>query len=160
MIEVAVAYLGAYLGRKALGIVGRAADDADAAIDEKLGQLYDWVKGKLTGRPSGEVSLSMLEDDPEGEKQQALVTDQLGQAVTDDDAATGQLEALVEELDRLRPPGITIRGLARGEDVHGKQVGVKVEGPVAPGTDIAGEAHAKTVHEGGENIGAEVKNRP
>jgi len=103
VIEIAAAYVGAYLGRKALGLVGRAAGDADEAVDAKLGQLYDWVKTRLTGRPSGEVSLTLLEEAPDGEKQQALVADQLGQAIADDEVSTHELQALVEELERLRP---------------------------------------------------------
>jgi hypothetical protein len=103
VIEIAVAYLGAYLGRKALGLVGRAAGDVDEAVDAKLGELYDWVKARLTGRPSGEVSLTMLEEAPEGEKQQALVTDQIGQAIAGDEDSTRELQALIEELERLRP---------------------------------------------------------
>jgi hypothetical protein len=103
VIEIAVAYLGAYLGRKAIGLVGRAAGDVDEAVDAKLGELYDWVKARLTGRPSGEVSLTMLEEAPEGEKQQALVTDQIDQAIAGDEASTRELQALVDELERLRP---------------------------------------------------------
>jgi hypothetical protein len=160
MIEMAVAYVGAYFGRKALGLLGRAGTDVDAAVDEKLGQLYEWVKGKVTGRPSAEVSLSLLEDAPDGEKQQTLLVDQLAQAVADDDEAAGELQALVEELERVRPPGISIRGLARGEDVYGEQVGVNVEGALPEGSEIVGEAQAKTVHEGGKNIGVRVQKPP
>jgi hypothetical protein len=160
MIEMAVAYVGAYLGRKALGMLKRAGSDVDAVVDDKLTQLYDWVKAKLTGRPSGEVSLSLLEDAPEGEKQQALVADQLTQAVANDEAAARELQTLIAELDRVRPPGITIRGLARAEDVHGEQVGAEAEGALSEGSTIAGEALATTVHKDGKNIGARLRNLP
>jgi hypothetical protein len=157
MIEMAIAYVGAYLGRKMLDQV---SSDVDTALDNKLKQLYQWVKAKLTGRPSGEVSLSLLEEAPEGQKQQVLVADQLAQAVGDDEAATNELQMLIAELDRLRPPGISIQGLARAEDVHGKQVGVKVEGALPEGSTIIGEAAAKTVHKDGENTGAYLRNLP
>jgi hypothetical protein len=157
MFEVAVAYVGAYLGRKALDKIG---SDAGDALDKKLRQLYEWTKAKLTGRPSGEVSLSLLSDAPEGEKQQALVTDQLAQAVGNDQAATSELLALIAELDRLRPPGITIEGLARGEDVYGKQAGVVVEGAIPAGSKVIGGSSTTTVHEGGESIGVHLKNLP
>src|SRR5438874_4488448 len=100
MIETAVAYVGAYLARKSLGLLARAGSDADAAINEKLSQLYGWVKSKITGRPTSELSLRVLEATPEGKDQQALVTDQLTQALAKDGEATRQLEALVKELDR------------------------------------------------------------
>jgi hypothetical protein len=153
VIEVAVAYVGAYLARKALRLAKRAGADADSAIDSKLDQLYDWVKGKLTGTASGPVSLSLLEDAPEGDKQQKLVTQQLTEAVGADEAARGELEELVAELDRLRPQGVSIKGLARAEDVYGEQVGADVKGPLAPGDSVEGEAITTTLHEGGTNIG-------
>jgi hypothetical protein len=157
MFEIAIAYVGAYLGRKVLEKVG---SDAADAIDTKLKQLYDWVKAKLTHSASGEVSLSLLEEKPEGEKQQALVTGQLAQAVGNDQAAADELRALIAELDRLRPPGITIQGLAHAEDVYGEQVGVKVEGALQEGSTVTGEAKATTVHQGGQNVGVHVKNLP
>jgi hypothetical protein len=160
MIEAAVGYIGAYLARKALGLLARAGSDADSLVDEKLTQLYNWVKSKFTGRPTAEVSLDLLEETPDGEKQQALVADQLDQAVADEELAKGELQALVEELDRVRPPGITISGLARGEDVYGKQVGVDIEGSIPEGADIVGEAQAKIVRKGGENIGVRHRNHP
>jgi hypothetical protein len=157
MFEMAVAYVGAYLGRKMLDQIGT---DVGAAVDNKLKQLYEWVRARLTGRPSGEVSLSLLEEAPEGEKQQALVADQLSQAVGKDEAAARELQALIAELDRVRPPGITIRGLARAEDVHGEQVGAKVEGAIPAGSTVIGEAVATTVHEDGKNIGTHLRSLP
>ena len=157
MIEVAVAYVGAYLGRKALKLAERAGADVDSAIDEKLGQLYDWVKGKLTGKPAGPVSLEVLEETPDGEKQQELVTQQLTEALGSDEAAAQELQALVAELDKLRPPGVTIKGLATAEDLYGTQIGAEVEGPLNPGAHVDGEARATTVHPGGQNIGAKYR---
>jgi len=158
MIELAVAYVGAYLGRKALGLLDRAGTDVDAVVDEKLGTLYEWVKGKLTGQPSAEMSLSLLEDSPEGEKQQTLVVDQLAQAVAGDEGATAELQALVDELERVRPPGISIRGLARGEDVYGEQIGAEFEGDLPESGEITGESVAKDVH--GKNVGVRVRKLP
>ena len=153
MIEVAVAYVGAYLGRKALKLAERAGADVDSAIDEKLGQLYDWVRGKLTSQPTGEVSLEVLEEAPGGEKQQKLVTQQLTEALADDAAAAQELEALVAELDKLRPAGVTIEGLATAKDLYDEQVGADIQGPLRPGDRAKGTAIADTVHEGGKNIG-------
>jgi hypothetical protein len=157
MIEMAVAYVGAYFGRKMLDQIG---SDAGAAVDNKLKQLYEWVKAKLAGRPSGDVSLSLLEEAPEGEKQQALVADQLTQAVGSDETAIDQLKMLIAEIDRVRPPGISIRGLARAEDVRGMQVGAEVEGGLPEGSTVSGEAQATTVHEGGQNIGVHLRKAP
>jgi hypothetical protein len=157
MIEMAVAYVGAYLGHKVLDKVG---DDIGDAFESKLAQLYQWVKAKLTGRPSGEVSLSLLEDAPEGEKQQTLVADQLSQAVAGDEAASRELQALVAELDKLRPPGITIKGLARAGDLYGEQIGADVEGALPEGSTVSAEATATTVHQGAKNIGAKYRSGP
>lgn len=159
MIEVAVGYVGAYLARKALVLVDRVGSDADSMIDRKLGELYDWVKAKLFGRPNSEVSLGLLEETPEGEKQQALVAGQLTEALGGDLQATHELEALVSELDRLRPPGISIKGLASGQDVHGEQVGVVLEGKLPGGADVSGEARATTVHKDAKNIGVHFRDR-
>ena len=157
MIEMAVAYVGAYLGHK---LLDKVSDDVGEAFESKLAQLYQWIKAKLTGRPSGEVSLSLLEDAPDGEKQQTLVADQLSQAVAGDEAASQELQVLVAELDKLRPPGITIKGLARAGDLHAEQIGADVEGTLPEGSTVSGEATATTVHEGGRNIGAQYRSRP
>jgi hypothetical protein len=157
MIEAAVAYLGVYLGNK---LLDKVSDDIGDAFESKLAQLYGWVKAKLTNRPTGEVSLSLLEDAPDGEKQQALVAGQLSEAVAGDEAGARELQALVAELDRLRPVGLTIKGLARAGNLHGEQVGADVEGALPEGSTVSGEAIATTVQEGGRNIGAQYRSRP
>lgn len=156
MIEAAVAYIGAYLGRKLLDRVG---SDIDDAFEKKLTQLYRWVKAKFTGRPGGEASLTLLEETPDGEQQQALVASQLAKALGGDEAAAGELGALLAELDRIRPPGLVIKGLASADDVHGKQVGVSAEGPLPEGSTLDGTAEAKTLHEGGESIGVHYRSQ-
>lgn len=153
MVETAVAYVAAYLGRKALGVLD---DKVGTAINEKLGELYGWVKDKVSGRPSAELSLGLLEKDPEGEDQQALVVNQLDEALAGDPGKLSALKALVDELDQLRPPGVSIKGLARAEDVYGTQVGVDIEGAPPDSGEIEGTAIAKRVH--GDNIGVRIKN--
>jgi hypothetical protein len=151
MIETAVGYLAAYFGRRALGVIGKKVDDA---MDQGLTHLYEWVRARLTGRPTAELSLSMLEKEPEGEDQRALVANQLAEALGGDEATVAELKAMIEQLDKLRPPGITIRGLARAEDVYGEQIGVDVEGPLPETGQIEGTAEAKKVH--GSNVGVRV----
>jgi uncharacterized protein YdbL (DUF1318 family) len=153
VIELAVGYLSAYLARKSLVLLGRAGEDVDGYVDQKLGELYDWVKGRLTGAPTSELSLGLLEETPDGARQQALVGEQLSAVVEADGEAAIQLQAIVEELERRRPAGVSIRGFAGADDVHGEQIGVEAEGPLAPGTEVSGEARAQTVHPGGRNIG-------
>lgn len=157
MIEMAVAYVGAFLGKKLLDKVG---DDVTDAFESKLAQLYQWVKAKLTGRPSGEVSLSLLQKAPEGEDQQTLVADQLSQAVAGDETATRELQALVAELDKLRPPGLVIKGVARAGDLRGQQIGADVQGPLPDGSEVSGEATANTVYENARNVGVQFRSRP
>ncbi len=151
MIETAVAYVAAYFGRKAAGAIGRKVDDA---LDQGLTHMYQWVKAKLTGQPNADLSLSMLEEAPEGENQQALVANQLSAALAGDQTMLAELKAMVEQLDQLRPPGITIRGLARAEDVYGEQVGVDVAGPLPDTGQIEGTAEATTVH--GSSVGVRI----
>jgi hypothetical protein len=158
MFEIAVGYVGVYLTRKSLGLLARAGSEVDAVVDEKLGALYEWVKAKLTGSQASEASLNILEKEPEGENQQAVVSGQLSQALGDDADSKAQLQQLVAELDRLRPPGMTLRALARAGDLYGRQVGANVEGPLPEGTKLDATAEATTVHKDGENIGLNLKN--
>jgi hypothetical protein len=157
MIEMAVAYVGAYLGRK---LLDKVSDDIGDAFENKLGQLYQWVKAKLAGRPSGEVSLSLLGDAPDGEKQQTLVADQLSQAVAGDEAASRELQALVAELDKLRPPGLVIKAVARTGDLRGEQIAADIQGPLPDGSTVSGDTTAETVHEGARNVGVQYRSRP
>ncbi|MBV9323761.1 MAG: hypothetical protein JO352_08255 [Chloroflexi bacterium] len=114
MIEVAVGFVGSFLARKAEGLVQRAAGDLDAAFDRKLGELYDWIKGKITGRPAAERSLRILEKAPHDPDAQALVQGELDTALADDPSARATLAALVEELKKLRPVGVAPRNVRRG----------------------------------------------
>jgi hypothetical protein len=157
MIEVAVGYLSAYLLRKAVGLGKRVGSDVDEFVDTKLDELYGWVKARFTGKQTSKISLDLLEQTPEGEEQQALVSDQLGELVASDQEAAGQLQAIVDELESRRPQGVTIRGFAGAEDVHGEQVGVEYEGAPPPGAVLEGKAHATIVHPGAKNIGTRVK---
>src|SRR6266852_1455158 len=141
MIELAVGFLGTYIARKAEKLVERAGVDVDAAFDNKLGDLYEWVKTKITGRPSAERSLRILEKDPQDADTQSLLQSELVTALSDDPSAQARLASLVDELKQLRPTGVTVRGLATSEEVAagGQQVGAQAEGPLPEGSTVQGE---------------------
>src|SRR5438094_8977153 len=108
MFELAAAYVGTYLGKKLLDRVG---DDVGDAFDAGLRKLYDWVKGKLASR-AGNKALAQVEKDPDGDGQRDLLAAMLEDAVEGDTKATAELSAMIAELDKLRPPGLVIRGSA------------------------------------------------
>lgn len=158
MLEIAVGYVGAYLARKGLGVLGRAGADVDGAVDDALGALYEWVKARFTGQPTAELSLELLSEAPEGKPQQALVREQLASAL--DDEAREQLAELVRGVEAARPPGVTLTGLARAEDLSGLQVGVDVESPADGPLTAHGTATARTVRSGGINAGVRYRGGP
>jgi hypothetical protein len=155
MFEVAAAYIGLALGNKLLDRVG---DDVASGFEQGLVKLYNWARGKLTSR-TGAKALARAEKDPEGDEQQELLADALADAVEGDGVATAELAALVKELDKLRPPGLVIRGHAEAAELYGKQVGAKVSGPLQPGSIVDGTTKTSgTVHENAESIGVEYRN--
>lgn len=155
MIEIAVAYVGAAIGKKVLDHVG---DDMADAFDASLARLYHWVKAKFAGYGSAERSLRMLEKHPEDADAQAIVAEELTEAVGGDEVASSELRALLAELDRVKPPGLVIRGTAIVDgDLHGDQAGAKVSGPLPYGSSVRGTATVKgTLHQGASNTGAAV----
>ena len=152
MIEIAVAYIGAAIGKKVLDHVG---DDTGSAFDAALAKLYHWVKAKFTGHDAAERSLRMLEKHPEEDDAQATVAEELTEAVAGDKAASSELRELLAELERTKPPGLVIQGTAVVEgDLHGDQTGAKVSGPLPDGSSVDGAATVKgTVHQGASNTG-------
>jgi hypothetical protein len=87
VIEVAVGYVGEYLVRKAKGLLDRATGDADQAFDRKLGDLYCWVVGKLTGHARGQRVLRMLERSPDVVDEQDQLAEELTLVVDADPSA-------------------------------------------------------------------------
>lgn len=152
MIEIAVAYIGAAIGKKVLDHMG---DDVGSGFDAALAKLYHWVKAKFTGHDAAERSLRMLEKHPEEDDAQATVAEKLAEAVDGDEAASSELRALLVELERTKPPGLVIQGTAVVEgDLDGDQAGAKVNGPLPDGSSVDGAATVKgTVHHGASNTG-------
>lgn len=148
MFELAIGFVGAYLARKGAGLLARAADDVDGVIDDKLGQLYEFVKGKLLrlGR-RGERSIARLEEQPDDERSLHDVQEDLDEALKGDLDGAAHLKALVDELKRLDPTGVRLKGVAKAETVKagGASVGVDVEGRLMPGDTADGSATAGTV---------------
>jgi hypothetical protein len=152
MIEMAVAYIGAAIGKKLLDHMG---DDAGDAFDASLKKLYRWVRARFSGHDAAERSLRMLEKHPAEQDAQLTVAEKLAEAVDGDPAASSELRELLGELDRTRPPGLVIRGTAVVEgDLEGDQAGAKVTGPLPDHSVVGGDATVKgTVREGASNIG-------
>lgn len=142
MVEVALQFVGAYLVRKAGGLLGRAGADADEAFTGRLNRLYDWVKGKLTGGKAAEASLRQLELDPASEDSRVVVADHLERVVASDPKLSAELAQLVAELQELQPKGIDLEGWASAKDVSGVQAGVDIEGELQAGDHVLGVASA------------------
>jgi len=157
MVEAALAFLGAYLVRKAGGLLGRAGADADAAFTGRLNGLYDWVKGRFGGVKAAEASLRQLERDPASEDSRLLVADHLERVMESNPTLATELAELVAELKKLQPKGIDLQGWASARDVSGVQAGVDVEGKLEPGAQVKGVASA-TEEVSGEQSG--IRYRP
>jgi hypothetical protein len=158
MIDVTVAFLCAYLIRTAHGLVDRAVSDADAAFTAKLGELYDWVRGRLAGSRSAEASLRMLENRPDGADEQVVLAEQLEYLLANDKQATPYLAQLVRELENLRPVGVDLAGWAHARHVAGSQIGVRVDGTLRAGDHVQGAASADEVS--GEQYGVVYNPEP
>jgi hypothetical protein len=150
MFELAAVYIGLALGKK---LVDKAGDDVADGFEKGLVKLYNWAKGKLTSR-TGQRALARTEKDPEGDEQQELLADALADAVSGDEAASAELSAMIAELDKLRPPGLKIRGSAKSAELHGEQVGTEASGPLPAGTSVEGVTEVTgTVHKDAKNVG-------
>jgi hypothetical protein len=160
MLEAAIGFLGAYLARKAGGLAYRAADDVDAAINGKLNQLYELVKGQLLRLGKrGERSLRALEDRPDGDQPRKEVAEDLGEALADRPDDLAQLQMLIEELKQLDPTGVRLRGTARVGSLEDEaiSVGLKVEGALQPGDSAEGDSTATSVKGKAKNVGLSYK---
>jgi hypothetical protein len=154
MIEVAIGFLGAYLARKAAGLLDQAGSDVDKAVDRRLGDLYEFVKGKLVNRGSrAQRALRILEKSPEDNDSQDQVAEELQAALVDDAPGAENLQTIIEDLNRLDPTGVRLRGTASAETIRrgGRSIGVDVSGRMEPGDSAEGAADAQTVE--GEQAG-------
>jgi hypothetical protein len=153
MIALAIGFLEAYFDLKAGMLVDKAAHKATEVFDKKLGEFYGWVHQKVTGKPSAERALRMFAELPGGKDQQDTFSEELEGAIGGDPQAQQQLNAMITELKRLRPAGVTIRGLAEASVVAGEQAGVDIEGTLAAGDSVTGQAIAGSIEPGGKQAG-------
>jgi hypothetical protein len=158
VVEIAIGFLSAYLARKAGGLLARAADDVDGVIDDKLGQLYEFVKKRMRrlGRP-GERSLERLEEQPDDKRNRSDALEDLAAALKGDEEGAEQLRALVENLQRLDPTGVYLKGVAKATTIvaGASNVGVDIDGQLRPGDTADGTATAGTV--AGDQVGTRYR---
>ncbi|HUC59478.1 MAG TPA: hypothetical protein VMA95_18895 [Streptosporangiaceae bacterium] len=157
MIALAVGFLEAFFARRAGKLLDQAGGAAYKAFDDKLSALYGWVRQKFTGKDSAERALRMFEKDPGDEDPRDAFAEALKSVLDSDPQSQGQLGQFVDELKKLRPAGVTIRGLAQADKVAGQQTGVSVEGKLAAGDTVEGTAKAGTVEAGGSQAGVSYR---
>lgn len=161
MIDIAIEFLGSYLARKGGNLVDRAGADADSAIDRKLGELYEFMKSRLTGLGRrGERSLRALEQRPGAHVERTDAAEDLVEALSHDAAGRAQLQALVEELTAMDPAGVRLRGAAHSGtvDLDADSIGVDVAGRLHPGDAADGVATAAMVK--GRQVGVNYRPGP
>ena len=124
LATTAAALLAPYLRHvadRALDNVGDSLSDASVA---KLGQLYQWLRGKVAGKPA-ELALNRLEREPENDKYRVVLEVALAEHI-ESESRTGSgfaetLERLVAEARQAGGPAltqITDAGAVAGRDVH------------------------------------------
>jgi hypothetical protein len=128
MVEVAVGFLAAYLARKAAGLLDRVGSDVDRAFDARVGELYEWVKGRLTGRRAGRRTVAGLEARPEDEQAWQALADQVADEADGDHAFAERLAAWVAQLEASRPPSWGVSVSSESGPAIGGDVVVHAEG--------------------------------
>jgi hypothetical protein len=90
-----------YLGRKATGLVDRAARDADVAFDRKVGELYERVRSRLAQRLDPQTVEAVAHG--RHEAIQAL-TNLVANVADEDPEFAAELHQRVKALEASKPP--------------------------------------------------------
>jgi hypothetical protein len=139
LATVAVAALARYAAGKAARLAGRAGQDIDATVDERLDRLYESVRERLSGDHRSERTLHDLEDHPDDVRRQGRLELALEGAIEDDPEFGGRLAVMIEDLSQQPPPGgMAVRNagpVARGDIV------------IKAGRDAAGRDLRHTDHD-------------
>ena len=143
-IEVVVGYLATWVWRRARHAGGRIEEKVDAAVDAKLGKLYDTVAGKLAGDPAlGRLESEAGQDSDVQPQVSERTRDRVRLALEDateaDPAFAAQLAELAAEVKKAAGVSASDHGVAAGRDVNvqaesGSVAAVNLYGGVTIGT--------------------------
>lgn len=117
----AAALLATYLGRAADRAASDLADTLGEAAVTKLGQLYRWLRTKVTGKPAAEEALQRLEEQPQDDERQIVLKVTLTDLIRSESGFAETLERLVAEAQQAGGPALTQivdAGIVAGRDVH------------------------------------------
>jgi hypothetical protein len=117
----AAALLATYLGRAADRAASDLADTLGEAAVTKLGQLYRWLRTKVTGKPAVEEALQRLEEEPQDDERQIVLKVTLTDLIRSESGFAETLERLVAEAQQAGGPALTQivdAGIVAGRDVH------------------------------------------
>jgi hypothetical protein len=119
----AAALLATYLGRAADRAASDLADTLGEAAVTKLGQLYRWLRTKVTGKPAVEEALQRLEEEPQDDERQIVLRVTLTDLIRSESESgfAETLERLVAEAQQAGGPALTQivdAGIVAGRDVH------------------------------------------
>lgn len=120
MVEAAVTFVVAFLGRQAAGLVERVGSDVNSAFDDKVADLYEWVKARLSVRRAGRRAIEEVEMRPDDESAKRSLEDQLSDEVEADPGFAAEMTERVEALEAARPASWSVTsgsGPAIGGDV-------------------------------------------
>jgi hypothetical protein len=136
LATTAAALLAPYLRHVANRALDNVGDTLSEAAVAKLGQLYDWVRAKVTGKPAG-LALDRLEREPENDKYRVVLEVALAELIESESRSgpgfAETLERLVAEAGRAAGPDlaqITDAGAVAGRDIH-------MQGRYVAGRDMA-----------------------
>jgi len=101
LVEATIGLLVGYLGRKATGLVDRAARDADVAFDRKVGELYERVRSRLAQRLDPQTVEAVAHG--RHEAIQAL-TNLVANVADEDPEFAAELHQRVKALEASKPP--------------------------------------------------------
>lgn len=159
MLETAAIFIGIAIGKKLIDHVGDSVGDA---YDAALGRLGQWVRLWVTPEPTGAGAIEDIATAPDGEAGKLVrdmgrkhLTAVLTEITTADQTAAGELQKLVEDLEKVAPKGLVVDGhVVAGDVTGGTIIGAKARG-LPGGSAVTGTVKVSKV-DGGMVIGTEV----
>ncbi len=138
LAAMAVNLVSGYLSRHGTDVTDRIGD---AAV-ERLGDVWRWMRDRLSGEKGADGALQRLDEQPTDQRSQGAVEFLLAQVIERDAALAAQLADLVRAVDDAQP-GIVAQITESGAvAVHGD---VNLTGTQVAGRDLViGSDHGDT----------------
>jgi hypothetical protein len=107
MASLAVGAVVRYVSTKVAGVAGKAAQDLDGVVDDRLDRIYETVRERLGSEQAGGRALDEVEADPGDARRQGKLELAVETAVEGDAAFAARLAELLEDLAERPPAGGT-----------------------------------------------------